>query len=60
MKTKMKIGDKINVKVACRWGWVKGWRVITGFSGKDVTIRCNSTKDFIVHRKEILDWEEKF
>ena len=56
----MKIGDRIKVKIACRWGWVRGWRVITGFTeDSEPTIDCNGWRDFIVHHREILDHESR-
>lgn len=53
--SEIKKGDLIKIKVACRWGWLRGWRVVTGHIGTRVLIRANSTSEFMIRPNEILD-----
>ena len=55
--TTKNIGDRINFKIAARYGWAKGPRVIRKVYPKDgfVTVRCAGHADFIVHFREITE-----
>ena len=52
----IKVGQKIKVKCATRWGWVRGWRVVNGKDQRGFpTIRCGGWANFIVHPHEIQE-----
>jgi hypothetical protein len=46
-------GDQIRVKIACRYGWVAGWRIVRTVS--PITIHAYGWKDFIIHPREVLE-----
>lgn len=52
----MKIGSWVKIKVACRYGWVKGWRKVRKIHPTgDIEVCAAGYDDFIVHPKEIIE-----
>lgn len=56
MKTPQ-INDKINFKIATRYGWVRGPRIVREVFPEShyVTVRCAGFSDFVVHFHEITE-----
>lgn len=51
----IKKGDLIKVKIPARWGWLRGWRTVTGSYEGFVLIRANGTREFLVRPNEIIE-----
>ncbi len=51
----IRLGVRIQFKSSSRFGDKIVWRIVTGWSGKDPTVRFRGQNNFVVSLTEILD-----
>jgi len=55
--TKDNVGDRINFRVPCRWGWAKGPRIVRDVNPEDqmAFVKCDGCDRFIIRFSEISE-----